>query len=311
MRSLYGAVWGISMSFRVIKKHCFAVLAANLWLFNTVAANPMRAPDEARLTEARALVERMKKSERGPYKHIRWYCNDGSVHPPKPYACSERGGGKQYGEFSEDRLRLAELGWSVGTVFAALSWDEFLDAEHRHQRLREIPLEKYLTDIDNGWVLQRAKNYRGRIQIEDEEHSGREFLQQLAEQPDWIAENYLLFRELVRTIPHGSGSDATRDIRRFAQNIADQEQSFEYLRIEIHSTPSADTIKRLVQWIDKYEVKPGKENLLEMAQQLLTRLEQLYGEAGRQQRLMQVRSTIGKYPNLTHLHSLLVTEEIS
>ena len=297
------------MSFRVSKKQYFLILAANLLWFNNVGANPMRAPDEARLAEARQLVERMKSSPRGPYKQIRWYCNDGSVHPPKPYACSERGGGKQYGEYSEDRQRLAELGWSVGTVITALSWDEFIDADRRHQRLREIPLEKYLTDIDNGWVLQKAKNYRGRIQIEDEERFGREFLQQLAEQPDWVTDNYLLLRELVRTVPHGSGSDATRDIRRFAQNIADQENSFEHLRIEIHSTPSADTIGRLAHWIEKFDVKPGKEHLLEMAQQLLATFEQLYGEAGRQQRLMQVRTTIGKYPNLTHLHSLLVTEE--
>jgi len=121
-------------------------------------ANPMRAPDERDILEARSIVDSMKKNPRGPYKQIRWFCNDGSVLPPTPYACRDHGGGRQHAEYSNERIRLAELGWYAGTIIAALTWEEFWDSQRNHFRMREIPLEKYLVDIDNGWVLDKANN---------------------------------------------------------------------------------------------------------------------------------------------------------
>ncbi|MBW2315743.1 MAG: hypothetical protein JRH10_16330, partial [Deltaproteobacteria bacterium] len=38
-------------------------------------------------------VKEMKRAPKGPFKRIRWYCADGTVHPPKAYACAKRGGG--------------------------------------------------------------------------------------------------------------------------------------------------------------------------------------------------------------------------
>ena len=35
----------------------------------------------------RALIVEMKQAPRGPFKRLRWFCNDGSVLPPKAYAC--------------------------------------------------------------------------------------------------------------------------------------------------------------------------------------------------------------------------------
>ena len=142
-------------------------------------AAPLDPPTPEALTEARRIVQEMIESQRGPYSRIRWYCNDGTVQPPVAYACTERGGGRQHAEYSPQQQRLAELGWSVGTIFAALSYDELFDVEHRQQRLRQVPLERYLTDIDDGWVLRRARGYRGRVQVEDEEAAGRELLLQL------------------------------------------------------------------------------------------------------------------------------------
>ncbi len=55
------------------------------------------------------------------------------------------------------RARLAELGWSVGTIYAASNAPRrCLTAQPRQQRLRELPLERYLMDIDDEWVLHRA-----------------------------------------------------------------------------------------------------------------------------------------------------------
>ena len=41
----------------------------------------------------RGLIEEMKAAPRGPFKQLRWFCADGSVLPPKAYACTELGGG--------------------------------------------------------------------------------------------------------------------------------------------------------------------------------------------------------------------------
>jgi hypothetical protein len=130
---------------------------------------PMAPPSPDSLSEARTLVQTMKGGERGPYKRIAWFCADGSRHPAKPYPCGELGGGRQHAEYSTQRERLAALGWHVGTVTAALTWDELWQPEQRHRRLRELALERYLEAVDDGWVLRRARLYRGRVQLEDEE----------------------------------------------------------------------------------------------------------------------------------------------
>ncbi len=248
----------------------------------TVAAqNPLEPPGERILGEARALVDGMIANPRGPYSRIRWFCNDGTVQPPVPYACTERGGGRQHGEFSAQRQRLAELGYSVGTVFAALAWEELWDADRRHQRLRELALERYLVDVADGWVLHKARTYRGRVQIEAEEAAGRGLLLRLLSDPAWVADNYLLARESVRVIPHAGGAeDRTREIRRTAVDLAESDKTFEPLRIEIHTTPSAATAARVRAW------GFGRRGAAaELAAELAAQLEALFGIPGRRARL--------------------------
>ena len=77
-------------------------------------------------------------------------------------------------------------------------------------------MERYLTDIDDGWVLRRAHYYRGRVQLEDEIAAGRELLLSALSDWDWASDNYLLVRELARVVPHGEETDMSRHIRRAA-----------------------------------------------------------------------------------------------
>ncbi|MGZ8981428.1 MAG: hypothetical protein ACXW2D_11815, partial [Burkholderiaceae bacterium] len=49
----------------------------------------------------RRWIAEMKDNPRGPFSGVKWYCKDGSVFPPKEYACAKRGGGVQHGELSE------------------------------------------------------------------------------------------------------------------------------------------------------------------------------------------------------------------
>ena len=244
-------------------------------------AGPVDPPSPVVVSEARGLVQEMILDLRGPYSRIRWFCKDGTIQPPVPYACREHGGGVQHAEYSAKRNRLAELGWSVGTIFTGTSFEELFDSQPRQQRLRELPLERYLIDIDDGWVLHRAHSYRGRMQLEDEVASGREILMQLLERKDWVAENYLLVRELVRDVPHGEESDLGRLVRRAAVDLAEREPAAERWRAEIHSSPSASTARRLRLWANGVDDSQTRAEAMALADNL----DLLYGAIGRRDRL--------------------------
>ncbi|MEQ8860891.1 MAG: PEP/pyruvate-binding domain-containing protein [Pseudomonadales bacterium] len=214
------------------------------------AAAPTDSPPPETIVEARRIVARMAANPRGPYQRIRWFCNDGVVLPPQALACREHGGGHQHAQYSEERETLAALGFRVGTIFTALSWDEFFDADARQQRMRELSLERYLTDIDDGWVLRRAVDYRGRTQAQDEEYAGRSLLLQLLADPAWLTDHFLLARETVRVVPHGADGEATRDVRRAVQSLAEAHPSAEPLRNEIHNTPTVRSAAKVRRWAD-------------------------------------------------------------
>ena len=234
----------------------------------------------------------MRENQRGPYSRIRWFCNDGSVQPPVPYACAERGGGRQHAEYSPARQRLAELGWSVGTIFAAMEFDELFDASARQQRLRQLPLERYLVDIDDGWVLHRANAYRGRLQIEDEEKTGRQLLTQLVTDTGWALDNFLLVREAAATIPHGDDNDLARTVRRRAIQLAELDPAADRWRAEIHASPSQATSGKLRRWADRQQ----RDEVRTLALELANDLDTLYGPSGRKSRIESVLQRLSRTP---------------
>ena len=242
---------------------------------------PLDPPAAEVLNEAREIVQNMVDRTRGPYKAIRWFCADGTVLPPAPYACREHGGGRQHAENSAERQRLAELGWNVGTIFASLDPEALLESGTREQRLRELPIERYLVDIDDGWVMRKARNYRGHVQVEDEMAAGRRLLLAMLERWGWAADNYLLVRELVRTVPHGEDTDLARQVRRAAIEVAEREPRAETWRAEIHSIPNVRTAARLRRWAATLT----DDETRRMADALADDLDQLYGAEGRKARL--------------------------
>lgn len=244
-------------------------------------ANPLDPPTPGVLVEARRIVQEMSENQRGPYSRIEWFCNDGTVQPPVAFACRERGGGRQHAGYSEARQELQTLGWSVGTIFAATTFEELVESQPRQQRLRELALERYLVDIDNGWVLRRAQYYRGRVQVEDEDYTGRGLLNQLLADASWAQENFLLVRESARVIPHGQDTDLARTVRRAAIELAELDPSAEKWRVEIHTSPTASTAGRLRAWL---ATKQAPE-VLAAGEALAANLDLLYGSEGRRARI--------------------------
>jgi Pyruvate phosphate dikinase, AMP/ATP-binding domain len=264
-------------------------------------AGPVDAPSGEVLAEARVIVQQMMSNPRGPYSRIRWFCNDGTVQPPVSFACREHGGGRQHAQYSEQQERLASLGWTVGTIFAPLTFDDLLAAAPREQRLRELALERYLIDIDDGWVLREAQGYRGRVQLEDEQAAGTNILLDAVRDAGWLESNYLLVRELVQVIPHGDDSDLARRIRRAAIELAERDPGAERWRAEIHTTPTAATAGKLRRW-----ARTVRDPMTaDMANVLANDLDLQYGTTGRRARLSaklgQLRAAVAWRDRVTSL----------
>ncbi len=229
------------------------------------------------VAEVRAALDAMRRDIRGPYLRIRWFCNDGTIQPPQGAACRERGGGVQHAEFNDRAKRLAQLGVHVGTILQATSFDEFRDSARAGYRLRELVLAHYLEEIDDGWVLRRARFYRGARQIEDEEQKGKQQREQLLATPAWTARNFLLASQLVAVIPHvgQGGEQRTQRIRNLATEIAVMDTTFLDIRIKIHSFPSRADIDAVDRFLGSRSRSAAVRDKL---QELRTALREQYDE---------------------------------
>ena len=79
--------------------------------------------------ELRSWIEGFKASPRGPFERIRWFCKDGSVLPPKAYACKNHGGGIQHGEWNQRARDLRAGGYTVANVLASLNPKAFVGSD--------------------------------------------------------------------------------------------------------------------------------------------------------------------------------------
>ncbi|RMD85577.1 MAG: phosphoenolpyruvate synthase, partial [Calditrichaeota bacterium] len=121
------------------------------------------------------MVEAFKKDPRGPYQGIRWFCPDGTILPPKQRC--PRPGGIQHALLKEAVKKLGqEHGIYLGQILAGTRFEDFLAAAHQSSRMKQYQMEKYLQAADDGWIVRRARYYRGAVQIEDEEAWGERFL---------------------------------------------------------------------------------------------------------------------------------------
>ena len=169
--------------------------------------------------QTRKLLADFKANPKGPYLQIRWHCKDGTVLPPAGTPCKSHGGGIQYAELSPGAKELAALNMDVGTIIASLDYQNFLDSKRDHWMARELVLDKYLTEIDQGWIYRRARSYRGARQAEDEEKAGRKLLTEMLGDGEWAGRNYFLVNQLVAAVPHGIPDSAVLKSRNLAASI--------------------------------------------------------------------------------------------
>jgi hypothetical protein len=233
------------------------------------AGPPAALPDQASL---RRWVAEMKAAARGPFKQIRWFCNDGTIHPPGEYACRNRGGGIQHGEVTERVVQLRENGYWVATLFAEARPDELLRQTDAEVAIAQMVLEQYLVSTDDGWIFRKAQYYRGALQSEDENKGGRDLLRAMAVEPDWQTTRFTLLREAVRFFPHGLRMTPISEMRQLSRTLAEADPTFEPLRTKIHVRPDAGDAERVRQ----YAEQKGKKELAADYEKLAVFISEVY-----------------------------------
>ena len=233
------------------------------------AAPPGAAED---ISEYRQWIEAMKTHPRGPFKEIRWYCNDGSILPPKEYACVERGGGHQHGAWSEQTTTLRNAGYKIANLLAGFDPEVELEQADFLDSYNQLLIEKFLVAADAGWILRRALFYRGAIQEQDERKGARELLIALSAQPEWIGLRYPGLRIGADLLPHGKDTASVWKVRQLSSSIADEDPGFIDLRGKIHGTPAAGDAGLVRDYAAKINDPERKEIYTELAREI----DQLY-----------------------------------
>lgn len=224
--------------------------------------------------EIRKLIQDFKKDERGPYQAIRWFCPDGSILPPQE-RCPEPGGIQHALPKNVVQKLAEEQGIYLGQILAGTPFEKFWDEANHNSRLKQYQLEKYLQAADDGWILRRARYYRGAIQAEDEERWGINFLTYLAGNNQILASRFFLLRQACKDIPHRAGDNRWQKIRTLSTVIGDSLPTFTNLRVKLHNHPEPEDLTRVRNFRErnKARIPAPMDSLL---QQLIATLELAY-----------------------------------
>ena len=232
-----------------------------LFLTATSTGAAAELPNESTL---QGWVQEMKKAPRGPFKRIRWFCNDGTVLPPKAYACRDHGGGVQHGEWTDQVKSMRDNGYYIANIYADVDPKTFQENPEHIDIAKQMILEQFLIDADDGWIFRRARYYRGALQTEDETRGGQALLLALVNETEWNQNRYIVLREAVRFMPHGRKDAPVSEMRQAALAIAEKDKNFQTLRIKIHNRPElgdADQVRAYAKSRGVPELSKDYENL--------------------------------------------------
>ena len=211
-----------------------------------------------------------KANPKGPYFQIHWYCKDGTVLPPTiGNPCKPHGGGNQYAELNAAAKSLAGWNLDVGPILASMDYARFLDSRRDHWLPRELVLEQYLTQVDDGWIYRRSKSYRGSRQAEDEEKAGRSFLMQMLADAEWVGRNYFLLNQLAAVVPHGTKDTAVLKTRTLAAAVAERDPKFQLIRAKIHNQPGPEDLAAVEKYMaERQSEDPRLKELADLLRQI-------------------------------------------
>ncbi len=236
-----------------------------------LALTPFAAPTVLAGTgEMARWIAAMKTDPRGPFDGIYWFCKDGAILPPQAYACTPHGGGIQHGRLGERARALREAGFLVGNILAATD-PAVLASEPGLPALKAILLERYLVAADNGWILRRARYYRGAFQVEDEIAAAEAILAGLAARQQG-ERDFLLLRQTALLLPQTwNGATAAR-FRELSSSLVTLDAGFVPLRNKLHTHPEAADAGRVRGYARQHgRSEPEFEQLAQAIEALFAR----------------------------------------
>jgi len=234
------------------------------------AADPGRAKADPQHAQ---WIAEMKQAERGPFSRIRWFCKDGQILPPKSYACKEFGGGAQHGQWSERTLSLRAADYAIANFYADLDIDDFVSNHATTDRFAQMLIEQFLIRLDDGWILRRARFYRGAFQEEGERRGSRKLLFKLAEDRDWLTYRYVVLRTAARLLAHGADTASVQEIRQLSASLSDRDPGFKTLRNKIHGSPEltdAAAVKSYAETVSDPSLETDYERLASLIEAVYT-----------------------------------------
>ena len=248
-----------------------------------------------------ALIQQLKSSDRGPFERLRWFCNDGAVLPPKSYACSEHGGGRQHGQLRDDVAQLRSDGFAIANVLASIEANELLASTN--DELQQLLIERFLIRYDDGWIFRGARFYRGALQVEDETASAREILRAMLANPEWRDDRLALVYEAARALPWASDQNTSKieEIRAAAAQLNTQDAGFASLRNKIHGSPDAQDATR----VRVYAEKSGQSSLQEKYEALARAIDQVNDSGQIVRQLSQLAAQLENITLATELKQVI------
>jgi hypothetical protein len=242
-----------------------ALSAGSLW------ASTAAAP-QGDTAQYRRWIAEMKEQPRGPFAAVKWFCKDGRVLQPKDYACAAKGQGWQHGEWSGRTRQLRAQGYEVATLLAGLDVEQALADPAFADRYPQWLVERFLVAADDGWILRRARTYRGAIQEEDEREFARRLLAAMAGHPDWTGHRYVALRTGARLLPHGADDASAQKVRNLAAALADRDPAFQPLRVKIHGSPAAEDAAA----VRDYAARTANAEAAQRARALAVEIDRVY-----------------------------------
>jgi hypothetical protein len=221
-------------------------------------------------------ISQYKNDLRGPYRDIRWFCKDGSIRQPKDPCPENIGPGVQHARYKESVENIGKKNHIyLGQILAYTKSDDLWDKAHNHARLKQYQLGKYLSSIDNGWILEKAQFYRGAIQSEDEEKAGIDFYKWLLTQDDALHKNFFLIRQSMKDVPHSGDDNMAQLMRSQSKVISDVYPAFMDLRIKIHGQPEAGDIQKVINFKANH-VSKASNSVSTQLTELIGTMQQFY-----------------------------------
>lgn len=221
--------------------------------------------DSETLASYRVSIKEMKEQLRGPFKRLMWFCHDGTVLSVKK-SCPDNVGGRQHGQWSDITTKLRDDGFFIGNVLAATDPIDVANNYSPEGELQAILLEQFLIDADDGWILRKARSYRGAFQIENEQEVGSQILNALISNNAPVDRRYLLILEAFKRLPfNATDQSLVNAVRTSASNLNNEDKGFSGLRNSIHGKLSADDAKRVRAYAEKNLSSPNYAKMLKLA----------------------------------------------